>query len=96
MNHTESYIDHSIQTPKDAPSNILCLLEDLDEYDRNGMDVAYYDRLDDLWVNAKNAIAAGVMSRTSWKIIEQKYWIHADEVMRREDSAEKESHGKRG
>jgi len=80
MNHTESYIDHSIQTPEDAPSNILCLLEDLDEYDRKGMDMAYYDRLDDLWVNA-----AGVMSRNSWKIIEQKYWIHADEVMRRED-----------
>ncbi|MBO4704849.1 MAG: hypothetical protein J5647_03830 [Spirochaetaceae bacterium] len=91
MKHTESYIDQTIETPENIPKNIKALLQELhkwDESDQDGADVFYYDRLDDLWVNAKNAVAAGVMSKKDWKIIEQKYWTHADIVMQKEENNE--------
>ncbi|MCR4714283.1 MAG: hypothetical protein K5751_07880 [Treponemataceae bacterium] len=91
MKHTESYIDNTIETPENIPKNIKALLQELHKWDESGQegaDVFYYDRLDDLWVNAKNAVAAGVMSKKDWKTIEQKYWIHADIVMQKEDNNE--------
>lgn len=88
MLHTTSYIDHSIETPSGLPQNIQTFLKQLDSYDKQGEWCLYFDRLDDLWVNSKNAIAANVMTNKDWKILEQKYWIHADEVYDEEMSNE--------
>lgn len=86
MTEIQSYIDNTIETPKDLPKNILWFLKILEDHDNGRKEnyelhsVLYFDRLDDLWVNAKNAIAAGVMSQKSWETIEQKYWTHAEYV----------------
>lgn len=80
MEHAESYIDNTIQTPQNLPSNIMVLLDMLSVYDKERNSICYFDRLDDLWINAKNAIAAGVMSKKDWNILEQKYWIHAEQT----------------
>ncbi len=84
MSHTESYIDSSVKTPENLPSNIVALLDILSDCDRKGEWWSYFDRLDDLWVNAKNAVAAGVMPKESWEILEKKYWLHADLVYDKE------------
>lgn len=83
--HKESYIDASIKTPGGLPKNILWLLELLADYDSRGAWWLYFDRLDDLWVNSKNAIAAGIMSKKDWEILEKKYWIHADLIYDKEE-----------
>lgn len=66
--HTESYIDSSIETPENLPLNILATLKILEEFDKrqDAVAVVYFDKLDDLWVLAKNAIAANVMAKTDW------------------------------
>lgn len=84
MEHKESYIDSTIETPALLPKNILALLQLLSDYDKDGAWWLYFDRLDDLWVNSKNAIASGAMSKKNWDILEKKYWIHADKVYERE------------
>lgn len=80
MKHIKSYIDPSIKTPTGLPQNIYGLLNMLEEYDKKGNSIFYFDRLDDLWVNCKNAIAVNYMSRKDWEVIKQKYWIYADTI----------------
>lgn len=87
-NHIESYIDNTIETPKNTPTNILTLLKQLEKYDKEGNDVLYYDTLDNLWVLCKNAVAAKVMTYKDWDTIDLKYWIHADIVMKKEEENE--------
>lgn len=84
MEHKESYIDSSITTSESLPSNIHALLQLLSDYDKEGAWWLYFDMLDNLWVNSKNAIAAGVMSKKDWEMIERKYWIHADKIYDKE------------
>ena len=86
MAHTESYVDNSIATPENIPKNIKDLLEEAEQFDREGNDVMYFAVvLDDLWVNCKNACAARVMSKHDWNFIEEKYHYHADDVYDREN-----------
>ena len=91
MKHTESYIDQTIETPENIPKNIKALLQELhkwDESDQDGADVFYYDRLDDLWVNAKNAVAAGVMSKKDWKTSEYTFTMNTQNPLQKYTSAE--------
>ena len=82
--HKESYIDQTIITPRNLPKNILGILNMLCDYDRIGAWWLYFDRLDDLQVNAKNAMAAGLMSKNDWNVIVDKYWKNADLVYNKE------------
>lgn len=88
MKHTTSYINSMIETPTNLPKNILGILGMLADYDNEGNNILYFDRLDDLWVNAKNAIAAGVMSKRDWIILEEKYWLHAEMIYSKEKENE--------
>ena len=88
MTHTESYINSSMATPANLPRNILGILKMLSDYDAEGAWWLYFDRLDDLWVNSKNAIAAGAMSKKDWELLEDKYWIHAEKVYNKESKVE--------
>lgn len=89
MKHIESYIDSSIETPKNLPSNIVFVLNKLSEYDkRTDGSVLYFDKLDDLCVLVKNAIAAKAMSKKDWSIIIEKYWTHADKIFDKESKSE--------
>lgn len=81
-----SYIDNTIENPKNITSDVKWLINELEKYDEkrktdnilySGL---YFDRLDDLWVNVKNAVAAGAMSEKSWQIIKNKYWTHAEYI----------------
>lgn len=74
---TESFVDDGIDVPADVPSNILDILKKLEFCDKEGNAVGYWDRLDDLVIFAKNAIAAGVLSKKSWEALEMKYWRKA-------------------
>ena len=80
MKHTESYIDNSIKDPEHLPSNVQGILDDLRKYDKEGNGIGYTDRLDDLWVIVKNAMASNAMSQWAWDVIVQKYWTHADKI----------------
>lgn len=81
--HTESYIDKTVEITESVPSNVAAILETLEEYDKKNP-VCYFDRLDDLWVIAKNCMAAKVMSKKCWEQVQQKYWFHAEDVMSKE------------
>ena len=91
MEHKESYIDKSIETPGRLPTNVLGILRMLSECDEKGQDVLYYDRLNDLWVICKNAMAAGAMSKKDWETIKEKYWVHADIISAKEEKDENTS-----
>lgn len=43
-----------------------------------GDSVCYYDRWDDLIILAKNAIAAGALSKKNWENIEKRFWYKAE------------------
>ena len=81
---TESYIDDSIKDPDGLPSNVQGILDDLRQYDKEGNGIGYTDRLDDLWVIVKNAMASNAMSQWAWDVIVQKYWTHSDIVYKKE------------
>ncbi len=89
MKHTESYIDDSIKDPEHLPTDVQGILNDLKEYDQNGKWWLYYDRLDDLCVVTKNAMAANAMTQIAWEIIVKKYWVHADKIYNKECEVEK-------
>lgn len=72
------YIDYDILLPNKLPTNILEQLNKLEYYNREGDSVCYYDRWDDLIILAKNAMAAGVLSKKSWETIKKRFWYKAE------------------
>lgn len=85
MKHIESYVDSSIKLPQNLPVNILAILEMLEETDKkSSAPILYFDRLDDLWVIAKNSMADNFLSKENWNIIVKKYWIHANAIWEKE------------
>lgn len=89
MKHIESYINKTIQNPQNLPKNISYLLKTLEEYDNNDeYFLVYFDKLDDLSILVKNAIAAKAMTTSDWLLLEEKYWKYANEVFKKESSHE--------
>lgn len=48
--------------------------------------LAYFDCVDDLDVNAKNAYVAGCISKKTWDLLMQKYYVYALEIEAEEES----------
>lgn len=86
--HSNSYINNAIQIVEPLPNNIVFMIRDLEYYDRNDPEL-YFNHTDDLWVNAKNAFAAGVISRKTWDLITEKYIRHALKIAEKEDNERK-------
>lgn len=72
------FIDYAVSLPNKIPSNILEQLNKLEFYNNEGDSVCYYDRWDDLIILAKNAMAAGVLTKNNWEIIEKRFWYKAE------------------
>ena len=74
------FIDYSVLLPENIPANILDQLNKMENYNREGDSVCYFDRWDDLIILAKNAKAAGVLSKSDWEAIEKRFWYKAEEA----------------
>lgn len=74
----EKHINENIPVPEHIPSNIRAVLQDMEEHERNGQWWLYDVDCGDLGIFAKNAIAAGVMSRKDWEQILLRYGNNMD------------------
>ena len=81
----ESYIDHNIIIDN-IPVSLQHMMNELEEYDRTNQWWLYFDRADDLVVNAKNAYANNIISSNTYDKISEKYLYHALRVSEKEDS----------
>ncbi len=84
MIHKHSYINNSIADPEKLPAYVIDILNKLKEADKVGDSIYYFDRIDDLCVIVKNAIAINAMSYDSWKIVKEKYWDYAEQIYEKE------------
>lgn len=71
------YINHEIETPQGLPNNIFAIIQLMETHDKNGEWWLYFDRMEDLDVNAKNAYVSGDISEKDWNTIKEKYIDHA-------------------
>lgn len=71
------YINYKIETPSGLPENIKAIIQLMETHDNNGEWWLYFDRMEDLDVNAKNAYVSGDISRKDWGAIKAKYIDHA-------------------
>lgn len=90
MEHMESYIDQSIVITEQLPKNLQCIIEEMTRGDNAENWWMYFDRMDDLDVNAKNAYAAGMISKETWRLLYAKYISHALAIAEEEDAKEYE------
>lgn len=83
--HKEPYIDHSINFDKTVlPINCQEFIERAEQADIDDPDL-YFDHVENLLVNVKNAYAAGMISKQTWRIVEAKYYVHGVRVMETEE-----------
>lgn len=82
--HATSYIDPSIAIKERLPENIKAYISELEYFDKHDPDL-YLNRVDDLWVLAKNAYADGKISKRTWDLIEAKYIIYSNKVFAEEE-----------
>ena len=81
----KSYIDPNIVITESLPKNLLWLIDRVEKSDKENK-LAYFDCVDDLDINAKNAYAAGCISKKTWDLLMQKYYVYALEIEAEEES----------
>ncbi len=81
----KSYIDPNIVITESLPKNLLWLIDRVEKSDKENK-LAYFDCVDDLDVNAKNAYVAGCISKKTWDLLMQKYYVYALEIEAEEES----------
>ena len=81
----KSYIDPNIVITESLPKNLLWLIDRVEKSDKENK-LAYFDCVDDLDINAKNAYVAGCISKKTWDLLMQKYYVYALEIEAEEES----------
>ena len=74
--HKVPYIDHDIKCTEKIPENLRALVETLEQCDKENP-ILYFDYVDAFIFNVKNAYAAGVISKTTYDALNEKYFVHA-------------------
>lgn len=78
------YIDQTVRIPYPLPENLRTIILELEESDKNTPEL-YLDIADELSINAKNAYAAGAISKKTQKLLEKKYISRALRIASAED-----------
>lgn len=79
MTHTKSYISPDIAITERLPENINAYLRELTFLDQNDPDL-FLNRVDDLWVLAKNAYAEGQISKRTFDQLDEKYIAYSNQI----------------
>ena len=83
----KSYIDPNIVITESLPKNLLWLIDRVEQSDKENK-LAYFDCVDDLDINAKNAYVAGCISKKTWDLLMQKYYVYALEIEAEEETSQ--------
>lgn len=79
MAHTKSYISPNVIITEHLPENINAYIQELTFLDHNDPDL-FLNRVDDLWVLAKNAYAEGQISKQTFDKLDEKYIAYSNQI----------------
>ena len=79
MAHTKSYGSPNVIITEHLPENINAYIQELTFLDQNDPDL-FLNRVDDLWVLAKNAYAEGQISKQTFDQLDEKYIAYSNQI----------------
>jgi hypothetical protein len=79
MAHTKSYISPNVIITEHLPENINAYIQELTFLDQTDPDL-FLNRVDDLWVLAKNAYAEGQISKQTFDQLDEKYIAYSNQI----------------